>query len=130
MSPSHVICFSFLRQSDLGGRCLLRLLLKGVRQHHQLASKEESQYPEGVPSNVNTDFPDIVRIDQFLEVIGRHTFQIPNHTQHPSHLLNGLVRQFIEMILHRAMPRRGGVEPDLFHLQQVNIFVNLVNYFL
>ena len=117
--PTEVIRLALFRQPDLGRRRLLTLFLKGVCQHDELASLQKSKQAERVTTHVNTDFPDVVGVDQFLKIVGRHKIQVAHHTQHPDNLLNGLVRQVIQMLLHGTTSGCGGVEPDLFHADTI-----------
>lgn len=125
-SPLQVVCFPLFGKSDLALRRFLRLLLERVCQHDQLAPTEETQHPERVSTDIDPDLPDVIRVDQFLEILGRHMFQVTNHTQHPSDFLDGLIRQRIEMLLNGTPTAGRGVERDPFHGLKVNRFVNLV----
>jgi hypothetical protein len=123
-SPLQVVCFPLLGKADLALRRFLRLLLERVCQHDQLAPAEETQHPERVSTDIGPDLPDVIRVDQFLEILGRHMFQVTNHTQHPRDFLEGLIRQRIEMLLNGTPTAGRGVERDPFHSLNVNISVN------
>src|ERR1035437_7548117 len=114
LSP-RVVRLAFLRQPDLGLRCFLRLLLKGICQYEQLPPGKEAEQSECVAANINPDFPYVVRVDQLLQVVGWYTFQVPNHAQHPGNLLNGLVRQVVKMLLNRTPPGQHRVERNRSH---------------
>lgn len=66
-------------------------------------------------TNINSDLPYIVRVNQLFEIVGRHILQVPNRPQYSGNFLNGLVRQVIKMLLHGTAPGRSRVEPDFFH---------------
>ena len=65
---------------------------------------KEPEQSERVPADIDTDLPDVVRVDEFLQVVGRNPFQITHSTQDPRDLARGLVRERVEMLADGAPP--------------------------
>ena len=54
-------------------------------QNHKLGTVEESQESESVSTHPNTDLPNIIRIDQFLEILRRYRLQFFDQAHNPGH---------------------------------------------
>ena len=66
-------------------------------------------------TNINPDFPDLIGVNQFLEVPGGHSFQITYYTENPGDLADCLIWQVVKILFDGATSRRCRVERNLPH---------------
>jgi hypothetical protein len=68
LPPVKIFFLPFFCQLNLQGRRFLAFLLKRVGQYDQVFAAKETQEPESVFPNINSDFPNIVCVDQLLKI--------------------------------------------------------------
>jgi hypothetical protein len=69
LPPAKIFLLPFFRQLNLHGWGFLAFLLERVGQYDQVMAAKETKEPESYFSDINSDFPNIVGIDQFVKII-------------------------------------------------------------
>jgi hypothetical protein len=72
----EVIRFALFCQFDFLRRCFLGFLGESIGQDHQGCAFKESEQAEDVTAELNAHFPSVVRVDQFLEVLGGNNLEV------------------------------------------------------
>jgi hypothetical protein len=68
LPPVKIFFLLFFRQLNLQYGGFLAFLLKRVGQYDQILAAKETKEPESVFPDINSDFPNIVGIYQFLKL--------------------------------------------------------------
>ena len=76
---------------------------------------EEAKYPKDATTELRTYFPNVLGVNQFLEVLAGHNVQFFNQAQYPYDFLGLLARQGVQELLDRAISGFGSIEVDCSH---------------
>nr|VFJ88998.1 MAG: hypothetical protein BECKLFY1418B_GA0070995_101324 [Candidatus Kentron sp. LFY]VFJ91896.1 MAG: hypothetical protein BECKLFY1418A_GA0070994_101910 [Candidatus Kentron sp. LFY] len=79
--------FSLLGNPDFLFRCLSGFLLEGMIQNHEPFTTRKSEDSEGIAANIDPNFPNLIRTNQFLEISGGNKFDLFHQLENPSKLI-------------------------------------------
>jgi hypothetical protein len=108
----QVVVSPLFGKLNLSKRRLLYLFRESVRQDDQDRAVEESEQPIAVAPELDPDFPDVFRANQFLEILCGHHVDSFDQTQYPCDFLRVLVTQVIEELFDWATASGSSVECD------------------
>jgi len=87
---------------------------------------KEAKKTKRVSPNINSDFPDILCVDQLLKIFRWNWINLSNQLQYPCYLCCFCICQAIQVFFNRTLTRRSTIEWDCFHNNKVNKYVNIV----
>ena len=97
----------------------LCLLGKGMVENHQVWTVEEGQKSECIPTNVDANLPNVIGVDQLLEVLAGDKLQFLNQMQCPSDFGSLPSSYGVEKLFDRAVSRCCAIKADLSHADKL-----------
>ena len=97
----------------------LGLLGKGMVEDHQVWTVEEGQKSERIPTNVDANLPDVIGVDQLLEVLAGDKLQFLNQMQCPSDFGSLPSSYGVKKLFDRAVAGCCAIKADLSHANKL-----------